>query len=447
MKCLYNLILFAFVILLSSCNDKNTIDELEIIKTGNVSTSIFTATVTGSFDGISKMEIALGKNGVLYCEKADNAQDIFNTWKNGNDYPDCIVFEKGQINGDAFSGKLIGLKPDTEYNYCLFSQNRDNTERIISSVQSFRTLPFLPIIQMPTISDIHYIDAIAKDAVTIDEVDVPYCKMEFLLSETTDGKKDGCLSIPFSNKFDGIVKVEINKIKPNTKYYCRLYIKYETTDGINGFIYGPETSFITKDLMETAIDLGLPSGIRWADFSMGEYEFASALRTSPIYYWGSSQAMVFHISSNGRYERNVVKNEHINEDGSFKDIGDEISGTEYDIVHMTYGGRWRMPTKADLEELLDNCSLSIPMRFNREYTSNNITTTEVVEFFKVMGNNDQSIRFRAYDDTWSGTKDSGGTVYGLVCRTGDGKATMRIDKLVRGDALSIRPVWDPNMKE
>ena len=451
MKYIENLLLLSFVLLLSSCKEKTTIEEIEEsvkIKIGSVNTSIFTAAVSGSFDGISNMDIALGKNGVLYCEKSDNAQDIFNSWKDGNDNPDCKVSEKGQMNGVAFSGRLLSLKPDTEYNYCLFSQNRDNTERIISSVQSFRTLPFSPEIQMPIISDIHYIDAVATDSVTIDKMDVQYCKMELLLSETTDVQKDGSFSIPLSNKFDGTAKVEIKDIKPNTEYFCRLYIKYETTDGITGFIYGPENSFKTKDLMETAIDLGLPSGIRWADFSMGEYEFASALIMSPYYYWGSSQAGVYYLSPNGEYESTHVQDETVNEDGSLNNIGDEISGTEYDVVHKKYGGKWRMPTRIDLEELLDNCSLSAAMKFKHTYTSNNLTTTMVEKYVKVMGNNGQSIRFRQYDGTWSGTMDDDGTVFGLVCRIGDKQAKMTIDKHVRGEStMPIRPVWDPNMKE
>ena len=77
MKYIENLLLLSFVLLLSSCNDKTTIEESEEsvkIKIGSVNTSIFTAAVSGSFDGISNMDIALGKNGVLYCEKTDNAQ-------------------------------------------------------------------------------------------------------------------------------------------------------------------------------------------------------------------------------------------------------------------------------------------------------------------------------------------------------------------------------------
>lgn len=41
--------------------------------------------------------------------------------------------------------------------------------------------------------------------------------------------------------------------------------------------------------------------------------------------------------------------------GGIIDIGSDISDTEYDVVHGTWGGDWRMPTKKEAEELVNNC--------------------------------------------------------------------------------------------
>jgi hypothetical protein len=33
-----------------------------------------------------------------------------------------------------------------------------------------------------------------------------------------------------------------------------------------------------------------------------------------------------------------------------------ISGTEYDIARAKWGGNWRLPTKAEVQELIDSCT-------------------------------------------------------------------------------------------
>lgn len=41
---------------------------------------------------------------------------------------------------------------------------------------------------------------------------------------------------------------------------------------------------------------------------------------------------------------------------SQKNIGDDISATSYDIARVKWGAPWRMPTKAEQEELCRECS-------------------------------------------------------------------------------------------
>lgn len=37
-------------------------------------------------------------------------------------------------------------------------------------------------------------------------------------------------------------------------------------------------------------------------------------------------------------------------------IGDEISGTQYDVARVKWGAPWRMPTLKEMQELRENCS-------------------------------------------------------------------------------------------
>lgn len=92
-----------------------------------------------------------------------------------------------------------------------------------------------------------------------------------------------------------------------------------------------------------AIDLGLPSGTKWAIMNVGA--------TTPedyggYYAWGETEerpyfdevAYFFHLTAH------------------CLDYGTDISGTEYDVAHVKWGGRWQMPTSEQIEELIHYCN-------------------------------------------------------------------------------------------
>ena len=94
-----------------------------------------------------------------------------------------------------------------------------------------------------------------------------------------------------------------------------------------------------------AIDLGLPSGTKWACCNMGA--------TTPdgyggYYAWGETETKSKYDWSN-----------YIHCDGSegtCHDIGSDIVGTQYDVAHVQWGDSWVMPSKDQFQELIDNCS-------------------------------------------------------------------------------------------
>ncbi|MBR5069671.1 MAG: hypothetical protein IKX59_00515 [Bacteroidales bacterium] len=89
------------------------------------------------------------------------------------------------------------------------------------------------------------------------------------------------------------------------------------------------------------IDLGLPSGTKWACCNVG----ASMPEEFGGYYaWGETE-------ENDEYSfRN-------NNTGKYVYIGDDISGTLYDVAHVQWGGSWRMPTQSQIEELMKYCTI------------------------------------------------------------------------------------------
>ena len=93
------------------------------------------------------------------------------------------------------------------------------------------------------------------------------------------------------------------------------------------------------------IDLGLPSGTKWACCNVG----ANTPEAYGGYYsWGETNEKSTYTLAN-----------YIHCDGSwetFHNIGSNISGTQYDVAYVKWGGSWVMPSKAQLDELRDNCT-------------------------------------------------------------------------------------------
>lgn len=93
-----------------------------------------------------------------------------------------------------------------------------------------------------------------------------------------------------------------------------------------------------------AVDLGLPSGTKWASCNIG----ATVPEEYGDYYaWAETETKDRYNGDNYIYA--------LGSGGPFKDLGIVISKTEYDVARAKWGGDWQMPTKRDYQELLENC--------------------------------------------------------------------------------------------
>ncbi len=132
------------------------------------------------------------------------------------------------------------------------------------------------------------------------------------------------------------------------------------------------------------VDLGLPSGLKWATMNVGattpeDYgDYFAWGETEPYYTAGHSQDSPcsswktgktgynwasYKWCSNGEWSR-MTKYTYADgqtdgiwySNGIF--VGDNITTLELadDAAHVNWGGSWRMPTKAELDELRTNCT-------------------------------------------------------------------------------------------
>lgn len=91
------------------------------------------------------------------------------------------------------------------------------------------------------------------------------------------------------------------------------------------------------DSIYNAIDLGL--SVKWSNINFGvAYEWSS---TGRHYFWGE-----LHTNNLGIYDLSNV---------NFSDIGDISGNPQYDIISKTLSNGWRIPTKEELQELVEKC--------------------------------------------------------------------------------------------
>ena len=172
------------------------------------------------------------------------------------------------------------------------------------------------------------------------------------------------------------------------------------------------------------VDLGL--SVKWATCNVGA---SSPSGYGNYYAWGETSTKSEYTSSNCKtWER------------SMSDIGGNSS---YDAARANWGGSWRLPTKSEYDELVNNCTRQWTtqngvkgMRFTSKKNGNSV-------FFPAAGWRGGTSTYDAgeYGDYWSSTpyeSDSQGAFY-LYFSSGGSASTDWDD---RDDGRPVRPVLE-----
>ncbi len=103
-------------------------------------------------------------------------------------------------------------------------------------------------------------------------------------------------------------------------------------------------SFCTDNNHPHVVDLGLPSGTKWACCNVGSF---TPEEYGGYYAWGE-------IYEKDNYEKETYAY-YDSATGKYISIGSDIAGTAYDVAHAKWNGNWCMPTTTQMRELKDRC--------------------------------------------------------------------------------------------
>lgn len=149
-----------------------------------------------------------------------------------------------------------------------------------------------------------------------------------------------------------VYRVQLSSLVPATRYYYRSFIR------INGKnYYGSIKSFITEKWNVDSevsgghgyVDLGLPSGVKWAVCNIGA---ESPEEYGDYYAWGETELKDTYTEGNSKWYgfsfRSLQNQGVIDGDGNLT--------AAYDVAAVEWGGKWRMPTLRELQELMNECT-------------------------------------------------------------------------------------------
>ncbi len=178
-----------------------------------------------------------------------------------------------------------------------------------------------------------------------------------------------------------------------------------------------------------AVDLGLPSGLKWANMNVGA---SSPENYGDYFAWGETTPQSDNTYKwesykwcNGRYntQTKYCNNSEYGNDG-FTDNKTVLDAGD-DAARANWGGDWRMPTKADFDELINNTTSEWTAQngvYGRKFTSNKTGNSNSI-FLPAAGYrwNGELYSVGSYSRYWSSTLDESLPfgAWSLYFRSGD----------------------------
>ena len=418
-----------FLLVFSACNHEpngGQGSKLDDVVTG-VATDVtpFSVTLNGVINNYSQTDVINGQYGFLYTTESTIdvpvAEQLFKQYVAEGSAAGCkIRYATTLLVGNLFSVEITGLQPENVIYYCALYTTKDN-KILIGNVQNTTTLSYTPQISAADVTTgVMYANLFANvdlgGAVSKD------CEIGLLYSVSENNLINGSKVVCKRTETDGIYNAELEYLTSNTTYFYKFYLYNKT---IKTYFYTDVLSFTTKNADDFAVDLGL--SVKWASCDFGAEDPSEE---GLWYSWGSLTSKM-----NG----DISVYEHY-KDNSYVNIGASISGTEYDAVTKYWGGKWRMPTKEEAEELINACNYKV-IAGNPDYAVYTSANGNQIKMKWVyLGYKGYNLYELEMYSRWTGSLSEGGSeayVFGV-----DEDYVGRLHTYERKNEIWIRPVCD-----
>lgn len=242
-----------------------------------------------------------------------------------------------------FNYYLSGLREGTRYRVMAFSTNEAGTAygEVINFVTQKNNIEIvLPTVTKVTVSEVTYQSVICSAEVVSDggadvtEYGLYWQKCNPDNNETIEPNyvKVGEGIGAFTHEITGLLE--------STCYYVGVY-------AINsaGTVHGETVSFTTEsngnddETEYSYVDLGLPSGVKWAEQNIGANRPEGY---GDHFAWGEIELKETYESGNCS--------------SYYQDLGDISGNPQYDAAAAIWGDGWRMPTLEEMYELTTECT-------------------------------------------------------------------------------------------
>ncbi len=305
--------------------EEEIVVELAVVTTLSVTDITETSAVAGG-EVISDGGAEVTERGVCWStSQTPTIDDSFTTDGNGV---------------GLFNSNLSDLSQNTTYYVRAYATNSEGTA--YGEEISFKTMEEIIIVE-PTIATLEVTEVTQTAAVGGGIVSSDGGSEVYSRGVCWSVNPNPTLNDDFTTQGAGLGEFtcNINELTPNTIYYVRAF----ATNDI-GTSYGEAVSFITLEEEEEGtingyeyVDLGLPSGLKWATCNIG----ASAPNESGDYFaWGEINPKAEFTEANcTSYGLNM----------------EDIAGDpQYDAARANWGATWKVPSKKDFEELMNECT-------------------------------------------------------------------------------------------
>lgn len=290
---------------------------------------------SATLNGSAAINNASASNGNAYFYYSETLSDAGSLKSSGQ------RINVGSIpsSGGEFSASVSNLKEATTYHY-VASVSIDGTEST-GSVKTFKTAGTSVTVSTSDATDVTEFTATLNGRLTVEGTESPTIEVWFLYKDnsnsldelTQNGSK---VSATLNN--DGSFSVS----NPPLSYNCSYgYVACASVG--DKTLYGEVKSFKTKPCPPEVVDLGL--SVKWRSWNVGASKPEEYGR---FFAWGDVVGQIWDGTSwsGGGFSYKAPEFE-LDSKGNLK--------PGFDAARVALGANWRMPTKAELQELVDNC--------------------------------------------------------------------------------------------